>query len=720
MTELSVDYIRALIEEFKLRYTSALETTDILTSRELMNIYNKSINSVAHKFPLGTGYPSKSDISKVYISAVRQGAVEVCELFDAVCTTNNTRSSSGVTEITVPMGGVESCSHDCHMCPDKNGTARSYLPNEGTFVFGARENFDPFRMVLLRMIELADMGHIIDKIALIILGGTFHTYPKGVRDHFITSCWRACNLFQHLYVRGNGRYADRVRQWIADGHLRNFKSLRTIPGWDEINDFFDREYPMGDIQRFKKDNETVSCARCVELSIETRPDMLTMPALMELRYYGCTRIQIGIQTLDEKVLLLINRGHKAADALEGIRNALDMGYKVDGHLMIGLPGSTLKKDMDYITWFFRNVVLDYVKIYFCLNLPYTEIRKWYNRGLEMEPERREWIDQLMSSDSMSDYDELVELASSEGKKLKDILVWVPYIEKISQDDFNKAVDQIVMMIPPCTRLVRLQRDFVKSKAQFKTPDIEEILPEETDDDMSLCGWVSSKLHSNEAQLIDNRLKKSGHIPIEIKSREIRNTYIKNLEEGAYIYCIKHMNMDRLEYYVSVEYPSVPGQYTGSYTLGHVRCRIQPQSNMLQVRELHVYGMVKPASSSASSKLSKQHRGFGKILMRAAETIAMHHGCTTVQVISGVGVRDYYRRLGYSLTEPGEYMTLTPGGPSLNLNLPQAGEVAVTPFREARSVPVKPAQGNRRTVVLMALAVLMVALVLVCLCIILGK
>jgi histone acetyltransferase (RNA polymerase elongator complex component) len=298
----------------------------------------------------------------------------------------------------------------------------------------------------------------------------------------------------------------------------------------------------------------------------------------------------------------------------------------------------------------------------------------------------------------------MELARSEGKKLKDILVWVPYIEKISQDDFNKAVDQIVMMIPPCTRLVRLQRDFVKSKAQFKTPDIEELLPEATDDDMSLCGWVSSKLHSNEAQLIDNRLKKNGYIPIEIKSREIRNTYIKNLEEGAYIYCMKHMNMDRLEYYVSVEYPSVPGQYAGSYTLGHVRCRIQP-TNMLQVRELHVYGMVKPASSTASSKISKQHRGFGKILMKAAETIAMHHGCTTVQVISGVGVRDYYRKLGYSLTEPGEYMTLTPRGPRLNLNLPRSGEVAITSFGEARSVPV-----NRRPVVVLVALLAIMALV----------
>lgn len=673
---LSLEFIQELCHDFN-DGVLELSSKNIVPAEDIHILYNNKCKNLLKKHKV-KGLPKKGVVNHCYVEYVNRNLMEPNGLFDTITTNLGSRGGSGVLEVTTGLAGLKnSCKYDCHFCPNerkefggKHDISRSYLSNEGVFKAGLREDFDPYRLMIHRLVELETLGHVVDKIEWIIIGGTFHSYPEEYLDDYIAQGWRALNTFHYFSRRFQGKYADVIHTWVQNGGLHC--SLTDIDTWDEIMEDLEQLYPVKTMTEYQTDNETARCARCSGLSIETRPDQISKKNIAKMREYGCTRIQLGIQHLDKKILQINNRDHgNSAMAIEACLNA---GLKIDEHLMLDLPGSTAVSDLEYLSKVFLGNThqADYCKLYYCLNLPFTMIRKWYNRDKDsnVDPVEKDMIHIMMTDDNVT-YRELLEFCQHDVRNF----IWRPYSESEPQD-FRDVSEQAMMMIPPWTRCVRIQRDFCEDRVS-KPGDT---LVETTTDNKTL-GFVSSTIKTNENQLILQRLKKCRLHPYEIRSREIGNNLVPNIYNGNLrLVTTEYCNGNGTEYYISLEYLKGKDRGEGeitkwqdlfeSYTLGHVRLRIpnRRKATMLQdikgprgcktgiIRELHVYGRLKGVSDVKAQQYSGgQGQGFGKLLMHMAEHKAYTKGCDRIVVISGVGVRDYYRRLGYAFSDKNYYM-----------------------------------------------------------------
>ena len=220
------------------------------------------------------------------------------------------RSSSGVAVVAV-LTRPYPCPGTCCFCPAPEGMPRSYLPAEPGAQRAVQQGFDPYQQVAVRLAALAANGHPVDKVELSILGGTWHAYPAAYRRWFVSQCVAALNDWPTRQLNGPA---------TGDGRA----------GWAEVEDVLARN--------------ARAASRCVGLTVETRPDFITPASLASLRRLGVTRVQLGYQSLDERILERTRRGHTVADS----RHATDLlrraGLKIVAHWMPNLPGATPASD----------------------------------------------------------------------------------------------------------------------------------------------------------------------------------------------------------------------------------------------------------------------------------------------------------------------------------------------------------------------------------------
>jgi len=243
------------------------------------------------------------------------------------------RTISGVTPVAVmsqPMG----CPGQCVYCPTYSATPQSYTP-ESPAVLRAREcAYDTKKQVALRLKALSEMGHPTDKIELIVMGGTFLAQPLGYQYQFIKDCFDALN----------GR---------ASATLEEAKRL----------------------------NETAS-HRCTGLCIETRPDWCRPEEIARMLSFGATRVELGVQTLDEDIYRLVRRGHGVAEVVQATARLKEHGFKVHYHWMPGLPGATPELDLALSQRLFSDPRFkpDGLKLYPTMVVAGTELGRWYREG----------------------------------------------------------------------------------------------------------------------------------------------------------------------------------------------------------------------------------------------------------------------------------------------------------------------------------------------------
>jgi len=518
------------------------------------------------------------------------------------------RSWSGVLPISVALDGRHfSCAYDCAYCPNEsveNGApktmARSYLSSEGTFLRGETSDFDPLRQILRRLLELQRMGHTVDKLEIIVLGGTWDSYSKTYRNDFIHSIYYACNL----YAEGWNVRPD-VQEWMTTH--QPFLHHRSIDN-DLLVDIRARQ----SLQEEQYRNEHYERTRIVGLQLETRPDQISLTSMQEYRRLGCTYIQLGIQHTDNTILDKIQRRHTIETSERAIRLLKDNGFKVAGHIMPDLPFSSPDKDRDMMRQIFEShrFQLDYVKIYPCLDLPFTKIREWKQQG-----------------------------------------VWRPYAES-HFEEFLKVLAEGMSRVKPWTRVNRLHRDFPKAK-----PGVMEL------------GYDSNVIPTNLHQLVDQYMEKTMQThSIDIRSREIKShiTSITNQVMPHFRIVMREIptaTRHRHEYFISLELSQSTTTRTRDALIGFLRLRIleKPSSSMFTmtkslflnsyksialIREVHIYGFM-PGSSWEDESPSVQHQGFGTLLLEVAKHVAFSmHSCAYMGVISGVGVRSYYRKRGF--------------------------------------------------------------------------
>lgn len=465
------------------------------------------------------------------------------------------RSDSGVVVVTVVMRPDKfSCPNDCHYCPNEPGQPRSYLSNEPAVARANEVDFDTVRQVHSRLSTLSKNGHKIDKLEIIVLGGTFSSYPRSYQEEFIRDLYYAANI------------------------------------WGTTNP--SHAYSLDFEQQVNESADT----KIIGISIETRPDHITKGEIKRLRRYGCTRVQIGVQHTNDDILAGLNRGHKVEASIKAIRLLRDNAFKTDLHIMPDLPGSNPELDKQMITDILEhpNFIPDYLKIYPCLDVDFTEIRKWKLSG--------RWVPYADSDD---------------GTLITDVVL---HAKKLSKEYI---------------RYNRIQRDFCE-----EAPGI--------------LGYESKNIRSNFRQLLEIEMKKRGMSCKCIRCREIRTKQF-NPKDIYYKYETYNTNGGQ-EYFVSAN--------VNDSLIGFIRVRIcnsneyqafHSLNNCALVRELHVYGMMTPVSDG---KTHAQHFGVGKQLLMYADVIALWHRKTRLAVISGVGVRNYYRKSGYILNPDGNYLIKT--------------------------------------------------------------
>lgn len=516
----------------------------------------------------------------IYLNASKEDA----PIIRSYLQTKPTRTGSGVAVIATMTKPIN-CPHgSCIYCPGGidsfyGDVPKSYTGKEPSTMRGMRNDYDPYRIVFNRLEQYIVIGQNPDKVDQIVMGGTFTAFPKKYQHDYIYYSFKAYNDFSKMFFK--------------DGELDidKFKEFFELPG--DINDSGRRERIREKILELKnKDIKTLeeehsnneeSSIRCIGLTIETKPDWAFADKGIELLNLGTTRIELGIQTVYDDILRYINRGHGAEDAKKAIADLRDLGFKLNFHMMPGLPDTdgtriSKEKDIESLKEIFSNPDYrpDMLKVYPCMVMPGTELEKKYNEGT---------------------------------------------FEPLSTEDAAEIIVEMKKVVPEYCRIMRIQRDiptYVTTAGVGRT---------------------------NLRQYVDELAKKENVHCRCIRCREVKFTEVK---EEPHLIVREYDASGGKEFFISME--------ADDKLLGFVRLRLPPrqlhpsitQTSAL-IRELHVYGQAVKIGGVDSEKT--QHRGYGRKLMQKAEEIAKQHGKDKMIVISGVGVRGYYRKLGYKLEGP---------------------------------------------------------------------
>ena len=459
-----------------------------------------------------------------------------------VLLTKPVKSASGVTVIAV-MPKPFACPHGrCSYCPGgiEFNTPNSYTGKEPITISAIENQYDPKIQISKKIQQLVSFGHDPTKSELVLVGGTFLFMPKDYQENFIKSCYDTLNGFE-----------------------------------------------SADLEHAKKSNETAK-NRSVGFTIETKPDYCKEEHVDMMLDYGATRIEIGVQSLQDRVYKIVNRGHDLNDVIDSFQISKDAGYKIVAHMMPGLPTMTPEGDIKDFETLFEDPRFkpDMLKIYPSLILKDTPL-----------------------------YDEY-----KDGK-------YAPY----SDEDMLNVLTEVKKMVPKWVRIMRVQR---------------EIAPVEI---------VAGPKMGNLRQIIHENLAKQGFSCKCIRCREAGLAKKKVLED--------ELKMERIDYEAS-EGNEVFLSYNDSEDLTYGFLRLRKPSKKAHrkeispdvaiVRELHVFG--KAIEIGAHDEDSFQHLGLGKKLIKSAEGIAKNEfGVKKLLVISAIGTREYYQKLGYKIYGP--YMAI---------------------------------------------------------------
>lgn len=306
-----------------------------------------SLQTILKKFPKdGEGLYRHDELVTAYRGLVESGELKASKVIEERIRMKPRRTQSGVATVTVLMKPF-TCPGHCIFCPNEIGMPKSYIASEPGAQRALKNDFDPFKQTYLRIKALQNIGHNTDKVELIILGGTCSVYPEKYIIWFVKRCFDAMNSF-------------------------GAKSHESDEGIDKIT--WER------LEQAQHINESAVC-RNVGLVLETRPDYITKEEVIRLRRLGATKIQIGVQSLDDSILELNRRGHSTKETKRAFELLRLAGFKIHAHWMPNLYGSTVKMDIkDYSRLWKREYVPDELKIYPTSIIKNTLLERYYRDG----------------------------------------------------------------------------------------------------------------------------------------------------------------------------------------------------------------------------------------------------------------------------------------------------------------------------------------------------
>ena len=511
------------------------------------------------------------------------------------------RTASGVATITV-LTKPWPCSSDCLYCPNDVRCPKSYLADEPACQRAERNFFDPYLQVKARLHVLEQMGHVTDKIELIVLGGTWNDYPLDYQRWFIRELFRALNDGES-YAGGpeltgdapaGSAVLERTRFYVDCGlpfeaddlqkqaaplqkavdsgrlsYNRAIGQVLSSAAWKQAEGI--QRASWDDVEAEQHANEDAA-HRSVGLVIETRPDLICAESAYTMRRLGCTKIQMGIQSLDDAVLAANQRHCTQAQIADAFTVLRSFGFKTHVHFMVNLLGSTPEADKaDY-----RRLVTDprfcpdEVKLYPCALVESSHLMQAYADG-----------------------------------------AWVPYAE----EELLDVLVADVLATPAYTRISRMIRD------------------------ISATDIVAGNKKTNLRQMVEALLEDSRDKVVEIRMREIASESVTRDE--LRLITLAYTTANTEEHFL---------QWTtdNNRIAGFCRLSLPNEGSRAMIREVHVYGRV--AGLGTSEEGAAQHAGLGKALVEEACRQACEVGYDRIAVISAIGTRNYYRGLGFEDTD----------------------------------------------------------------------
>lgn len=358
--------------------------------RELVGIFEavsalddvdaKQLARVLARFPKdGSGLFSKSELIRgVRHLAPRFGWDPVP--FARKVRMKPVRTQSGVAPVTV-LTKPWPCPGRCIFCPNDVRMPKSYLAMEPGAQRAAQNRFDPYAQTMARLYAFFVNGHLVDKVELIILGGTWSFYPESYQIWFIKRCFDAMNDFAGEFVRPDERHVDFED---LDVELHGSRLERTYN--QVVSDFLSDvpEFETATWEALEAAHETneTSGARCVGLVVETRPDHIDEAEVERIRRLGATKVQIGYQSMSDEVLAANKRGHDVAATRRAMRLLRQAGFKIHAHWMPNLYGSSVDHDREDFRVVFDDPAFrpDELKIYPTSLIESAELMAYWERG----------------------------------------------------------------------------------------------------------------------------------------------------------------------------------------------------------------------------------------------------------------------------------------------------------------------------------------------------
>ena len=515
-------------------------------ARELMALKRKIAKKSGEKIP------RHSELWREYLALAKSGKIKYDEKFARLLKRRAVRTLSGVAPVAV-LTKPWPCPGRCIFCPTEKNVPKSYLSNEPAVMRAIRNKYDPYLQVRTRLEALEINGHRPEKIELIVIGGTWSVLPRAYKLWFIKECFRAAN--------------ERQRKNKKEKR-KNYKKNNIIKIKKEL-------------QREQKKNERAKY-KIIGITLETRPDYIDEKELVEVRELGATRVELGVQAIDDIILAKNNRGHGVAEIARATELLKNFGFKITYHLMPGLPGATAKKDLALFRRLFSDPRFqpDQIKFYPTVVTKGSKLYQWWKQGK-----------------------------------------YHPYSDKV----LRKLIVDCKKSVPEYVRIIRLIRDIPGEsiKAGNTITNLRQVMQQEG----ARCRCIRCR-EARDKKIIAKDLK----LNIKKYSASGGTEYFISLDsrDGQTLFGFCRLRLPKLQ-------------------IKNYKLKIKDKdfiflNNFAIVRELHVYGELVPVGG----KKKTQHGGLGKKLLEQAEKIAHQNNFQNIAVIAGIGVRGYYKKLGYRL------------------------------------------------------------------------
>lgn len=491
----------------------------------------------------------------------------------------------------------------CIFCPggpkSKIGNVpQSYTGNEPSTMRGIRNKFDSYLSTMNRLEQYVVLGHNFDKIELIVMGGTFNAFPKKYQEDFVMYAFKAMNDFSKIFFDSKGKFnVMKFREFfllpgVVGDPIRTKKIQKKLL---ELKNKVNGKKVKTTLENEQKKNEKAKI-RCVGLTLETRPDCIDKKTANEMLKLGATRVELGVQSVYDDVLDFVKRGHGVSESIKATKLLKDLGFKINYHLMPGLPDKngkviSIKKDLAGLKEIFENSDFrpDMLKLYPCMVMPGTKLFNLWKKG-----------------------------------KFK----------ALTTEKAAELIAEFKKYVPVYCRIQRIQRDIPSYMAKAGV------------DKTNLRQYVEKIMnkHEKEAKIKGKnkcrciRCREAGHV---FRKHKLIPKEIKLIVRG-------YEASKGVEWFITIE------DKKQDILLGYCRLRIADKAF---IRELHVVGEAvgigKDKIAGKSKVKATQHKGLGKKMLKEAEKIAKQFNKKKIIVISGIGVRDYYRKFGYK--KEGVYM-----------------------------------------------------------------